>query len=342
MTRIELPISKSIANRLLVLQALNGMPLLDVSGCDVPDDVRLMRDAIEAINNGATELKLQNCGTAMRFLTAYCAQLEGHTIVLDGSDRMRQRPVFQLVSALISCGADIWYEGEYGFPPLRVRGKQLTAPIADTLQHPAITINSPDSSQFVTALLLIGLDAESDSASPYITMTRKMLEDWANGRRVFEERDWSAAAFWYEYVAIHGGKLHLNGLPDSELQGDKIVAQVFRRFGVETHFEADGVTIERTGKASHWPFVMRFENCPDLYPAVAMTCKKLHVPLLALGTATQRLKESDRIQSVKEQKTYSDHRIAMALLAADMPCDDVACIRKSYPTFYEQLCQLRG
>lgn len=342
MTRIDLPISKSIANRLLILQALNGMPLLDVSGRDIPDDVRLMHDALEAINKGESLVKLQNCGTAMRFLTAYCSQLEGHTIVLDGSDRMRQRPIVQLVSALISCGADIWYEGEYGFPPLRVRGKQLAAPIADTLQHAAITVNSPDSSQFVSAMLLIGLDAESDGASPYISMTRKMIERWGRGERNFEERDWSAAAFWYEYVAVHGGKLHLNGLTDSELQGDRMVADVYKRFGVETRFEDEGVTIERTKKASHLPFVMRFEQCPDLYPAVAITCRKLRIPLLALGTTTQRLKESDRIRSVKERKTYSDHRIAMALLAADMPCDDIACISKSYPTFYEQLCQLRG
>jgi len=338
---VQLPVSKSIANRLLVLQALNGLPLLDVSGDDIPDDVRLMHDALEAIHRGEAEVQLQNCGTAMRFLTAYCAQLDGNTVVLNGSDRMRKRPIVQLVDALIACGADIWYEGEFGFPPLRVRGKQLTAPLADSIQHPAITINTPDSSQFVSALLLIGIEAESDSASPYITMTRKMLEQWGKGVRTFEERDWSAAAFWYEYIAIHGGKLKLGGLSQSDLQGDQTVADIFLRFGVETRFEKDGVILEKTGKTSHWPLVMRFDKCPDLYPAIAITCRKLHVPLIALGTATQRLKESDRLQSVKEQKTYSDHRIAMALLAADLPCDDVACISKSYPTFYEQLCLLR-
>ena len=339
MTHIDLPISKSIANRLLILQALHDVPLMDVSGNDIPDDIKLMHDALEAIGKGADSLQLQNCGTAMRFLTAYCAQLDGRTILLDGSDRMRQRPILQLVHALIACGADIWYEDEMGFPPLRVRGKRLAA---QTAKRKAITINSPDSSQFVSALLLIGINARSNSTSPYIAMTRKMLDRWHSGERSIEERDWSAAAFWYEYVAIHGGKLYLNGLKHSDLQGDQVVADIFRRFGVETRFESEGVIIERTGRVSHWPLVMSFASCPDLYPAVALTCRKLHVPLWALGTKSLRIKESDRLRAVKEQQTFSDHRIAMALLAADLPCDDIACISKSYPTFYEQLCPLRA
>lgn len=340
MTHIQLPISKSIANRVLLLQALSGTPLMDVSDPAVPDDVRLMHDALEAIANGAEEINVENCGTAMRFLTAYCAQLQGRKVLINCSDRMKKRPIAQLVNALITCGADIWYENEVGFPPLRVHGKHLSAPVAVQTGQP-LTIPIPESSQYVSALILIGINADANQSSPYIKMTRAICDMWKNGQYSIEEKDWSAASFWYEYVALHGGKLHLDGLTDSTLQGDRVLAEWFKRLGVHTTFEADGVTIEKKRRAIHLPYIINFANNPDLYPVMAITCRQLHVPLLAHGTTSQRIKESDRIESVKTKRTQGDHRMAMSLLAADLPCDDVECVRKSYPGFYEQLCQLR-
>ena len=342
MTHIQLPISKSIANRLLILQALNGEPLMDVSSPNIPDDVRLMHDALEKIQHGAEEVDVENCGTAMRFLTAYCAQLQGRSVVIKCSDRMKQRPIGQLVNALISCGADIWFENELGFPPLRIHGKRLVAPVLSQVSGQPLSIATPDSSQYISALILIGMNAESKADSPYIHMTRAMCAMWNEGKRHIEEKDWSAAAFWYEYVALHGGKLHIDGLTDSTLQGDRIIVNWFRRFGVETTFCADGVIIEKVRRVVYWPFVINFANNPDLYPVMAITCKQLRVPLFARGTDSQRIKESDRLESVKTRQTQGDHRMAMSLLAADLPCDDVDCVRKSYPGFYEQLCQLRG
>ena len=330
---IHLPVSKSIANRLLVLQALNGVPLMDVSGDDVPEDVRLMHDALTAIRNGAAELDLQNCGTAMRFLTAYCAQREGQTIVLDGCERMRHRPIGRLVDVLRSCGAEIQYLGEDGVPPLQITGVKLQP-------NGEIILSQPESTQFVTALLLIGLDVTTDSSSPYIYITREVIRRWRTSERSFSERDWSAATFWYEYVALHGGELFLEGLHDTDIQGDKVVTDIFRHFGVETHFEENGVRINRNHPVQDSEIRLSFKDCPDLYPAVAITCERLGITLIATDTETLRFKESDRLQAVREHKTYGDHRIAMALLAADLPCDDTTCIRKSYPTFYEQLCLL--
>ena len=335
MTHIDLPISKSIANRLLVLQAIRGVPLSDFLGRDIPDDVRLMHDALEAIGNGAQRLDLQNCGTAMRFLTAYCAQLAGKTIVLDGSERMRQRPIGPLVEALRLCGAEIAYLGEEGFPPMRISGQTLVQP--EKLQ-----VDGQVSTQFISALLLIGLEVETKHDSPYVAMTGEMLARWEQGERNIEERDWSAAAFWYEYVALHGGELFLEGLHETDLQGDKTVAEIFEDFGVETRYEEDGVAIRRREEASLMSYSMSFRDCPDLYPAVAMTCEQFGIELHATDTDTLRLKESDRLRAILEHQTYGDHRIAMALLAADLPCDNIECINKSYPTFYEQLCQLRG
>ena len=342
MTHIQLPISKSIANRLLILQALSGEPLLDVSDHSVPDDTRVMHRALLDIQNGAEQINVENCGTAMRFLTAYCAQLEGRSIVINCSSRMKERPIGQLVHALIRCGADIWFENEQGFPPLRIHGKRLTTPVLSQISGEPLIIPSPDSSQYISAMILIGLNADTKQASPYIHMTRAMCEAWQKGERHFEEKDWSSAAFWYEYVAIHGGQLHLDGLTNSTLQGDRVIVKWFKRLGVETTFDATGVTIEKKHRAIHWPYILSFVNNPDLYPSMAITCKTLHVPLFAHGTTSQRIKESDRLESVKTLQTQGDHRIAMSLLAADLPCDDVECVRKSYPGFYEQLCQLRG
>ena len=330
---VQLPLSKSIANRLLVLQALHNVPLTDVSGSDIPDDVKLMHDALIAIENGAQRLDLQNCGTAMRFLTAYCAQRDGQTIVLDGCERMHHRPIGPLVEALRTCGAQIEFLGEGGFPPLRITGKKLVGR--------QVLVSSQLSTQFVSALMLIGLPVITDCASPYIFMTKRVCERWQAGEHDFAERDWSAAAFWYEYVALHGGELFLEGLHKTDIQGDKVVADIFRNFGVETSYEENGIRIAKEYPPSTVHCQLSFADCPDLYPAVAVTCQQSGIVLDATGTETLRLKESDRIQTVHERCTNDDHRVAMALLAADLPCDNIACISKSYPAFYEQLCQLR-
>ena len=411
MPRIELPISKSIANRLLILQAIHGDGLMTVS-CDMPGDVRIMSEAIRLLGEKReARIDLGNCGTAMRFLTAYCAQLEGQTVILNGVERMRHRPIGQLVDALREIGADIEYLGEEGFPPLRIKGCILD-------KHRMVTINNPQSTQFVSALLLIGANVQTNSTSPYITLTRALIEQYISyrsqgvdcERNVVEnnvvgvvdldnlERDWSSAAFWYEYVALHGGEITLPGIYRNSLQGDKVVADIFAHLGVHTTYTAEGITITKnndeefliqqyeqqksttqTTKSNnssageqHTPAARKnaslsarcvvaramlltknvvnvvdntltidFSACPDLYPAVALTCERLGVELHATGVESLPLKESDRLRAVREHRTDADHRMAMALLIAGYEVDDTACISKSYPQFLEQFRQLR-
>ena len=262
---IELPISKSIANRLLILQAIPGDGLLAVSA-DMPDDVQIMSEAIRLLGERReARIDLGNCGTAMRFLTAYCAQLEGQTTILDGVERMHHRPIGQLVDALREIGADIEYLGEEGFPPLRIKGCILD-------KHRRVTINTPLSTQFVSALLLIGANVQTDSTSPYITLTREMIKNKEQGTKTKDkllttdqtpvtnlgslvlapyseiERDWSSAAFWYEYVALHGGEITLPGLSRDSLQGDKVVADIFAHLGVHTTYTDEGITIKKDNK----------------------------------------------------------------------------------------------
>ena len=286
----------------------------------------------------------------MRFLTAYAAQLENKVTVLDGVERMRHRPIGQLVDALREIGADIEYLGEEGFPPLRIKGCILD-------KHRIVTINNPQSTQFVSALLLIGANVQTDSTSPYITLTRELIQHYTtlhnSTQRYTIEKDWSSAAFWYEYVALYGGEITLPGIYRNSLQGDKVVADIFAHLGVHTTYTAEGIILSPIAysEASNSPLsgrpiaaqaasrskilIQDFGTCPDLYPAVALTCERLGIELHATGVESLPLKESDRLRAVREHRTDHDHRMAMALLIAGYEVDDTACISKSYPQFIE-------
>ena len=193
-------------------------------------------------------------------------------------------------------------------------------------------------SQTKSALLMHGIDVPyKENESPYITMTRKLM---ANGQwRIAKiERDWSAAAFWYEYVAIHGGELLLEGLTDKSIQGDRVVADIYEKyFGVTTEFVPEGAVIkgERISGLEGERVSLDFTNCPDLYPAVALTCEKLGMELVAKGTERLKYKESDRLEAVRLHEVRDDHRMAMALMCADFAVSekDQVCISKSYPEF---------
>ena len=220
-------------------------------------------------------------------------------------------------------------------------------PITLTGDERLMERNGAPTSQTTSALLMHGADIPpTPDESPYITMTRRLIGMYLPDLVDAIERDWSAAAFWYEYVAIHGGKLLLEGLKSDSIQGDRIVADIYaEHFGVQTTFTAEGAVISHQPSAiSHQPSGanchLSFVNCPDLYPAIALTCERLGVTLHATGTERLRYKECDRLEAVRLHQTRHDHRMAMALLMADFPVDDTDCIRKSYPSFMEQWRQL--
>ena len=289
---IKLPISKSIANRILLLQAIHGDPLMRVSS-DMPDDVIVLHDALvrlrEHKKGEPLTLYLKNCGTALRFLQVHLAQCyPGEPITLSGDPRLMERdgkPTSQTTSARILHGENI--------------------PI-------------------------------DPNESPYITMSRKIAEAYP---KVSLDADWSAAAFWYEYVAIHGGELKLEGLREDSLQGDKVVADIYAKyFGVQTIFSKGFVLVKYYASTGQVLSRIDFSHCPDLYPAVALTCEKLGIELQAIGIENLRHKESDRIEAVRLHEVRNDHRMAMALMAADYPVsiEEQACIAKSYPNFVPQ------
>ena len=195
--------------------------------------------------------------------------------------------------------------------------------------------------QTTSARILHGDDIPySADESPYITMSRRLAAAYQPNMDDTMERDWSAAAFWYEYVAIHGGELLLEGLTDDSLQGDRIVANIYaEHLGVSTTFTPTGATIsnQQSAISHHLAVDIDFERTPDLYPAIALTCERLGITLHATGTERLAYKESNRLEAVAHHETRHDHRMAMALLVAGFPVDDMECIAKSYPTFLQQL-----
>ena len=235
--------------------------------------------------------------------------------------------------APISSRADIEYLGEEGFPPLRIKGCTLD-------KHRMVTINNPLSTQYISALLLIGANVITNSTSPYIDITQEVIKQYHLSPFSFHlsvEKDWSSAAFWYEYVALHGGEITLPGLSRDSLQGDKVVAVIFAQLGVTTQYMEEGIVIYPSPlQSTTYTLHQDFSACPDLYPAVALTCERLGVELHATGVESLPLKESDRLRAVREHRTDADHRMAMALLIAGYEVDDTACISKSYPQFIEQ------
>lgn len=289
---IKLPISKSIANRILLLQAIHGDPLMRVSS-DMPDDVIVLHDALTRLHEHKKgeplTLYLKNCGTALRFLQVHLAKCyPGEPITLSGDPRLMER-------------------------------------------------DGKPTSQTTSARILHGENIPVDpNESPYITMSRKIAEAYP---KVSLEADWSAAAFWYEYVAIHGGELKLEGLLEDSLQGDKVVADIYAKyFGVQTIFSKGFVLVKYYASTGQVLSRIDFSHCPDLYPAVALTCEKLGIELQAIGIENLRHKESDRIEAVRLHEVRNDHRMAMALMAADYPVsiEEQACIAKSYPNFVPQ------
>ena len=263
---IALPASKSVSNRALLLQALCPIQKYTIANLAACDDTDHMQQGIEAKREGAPLIDIGATGTAMRFLTAYLAITPGMTTIT-GSERMQQRPIGTLVEALRTLGADITYINKEGYPPLRIQGKPL--------QGGALEIEAGISSQYISALLMIGpcmnegltLKLKGDIASrTYIELTLDLMRkygatvEWADAQTLrvepgtYEdipltvEADWSAASYWFELAAVaahqgHEVKISLPALvPDSQ-QGDRVVALLFEELGIRTEYSEKGAQL---------------------------------------------------------------------------------------------------
>ena len=314
---IEVPSSKSIANRALVINALSEHPA-EIGGMTVCDDTQAIVGALEQVSeHSATIVDIGAAGTAMRFLTAYFAALEGVTVTLTGSQRMCRRPIALLVDALRQSGADIAYLGEEGFPPLRIEGKRL--------RGGEIAIRGDISSQYISALMMVGATFSEglcirllgDTLSrPYIEMTAEMMRQWGIDVRTSADRieilshgyqspasyiveaDWSAASYIYEMVALAElQNVVVRGLvaPERSLQGDSELVDLYRHFGVTTQFCDGCAVISCSPSESDEVLSLDLKATPDLVPAMVVTACLKGRRFAFEGVGNLRIKECDRI-----------------------------------------------
>lgn len=311
-TTIQLPSSKSISNRALIINALgNGTHHPEnLSDCD---DTRVM---IRALNDDKETIDIMAAGTAMRFLTAYLSVTPG-TRIITGTERMQQRPIQVLVNALRELGADIEYVANDGFPPLRITGRELRK---DTISLPGNV-----SSQYISALLMIApvltngltIRLTGDIISrPYINLTLQLMNDfgvraeWTDDHRLkvepqayhstpfYVESDWSAASYWYQIVALSKeAEVTLPGLFKDSYQGDSQVAGIFRSLGVETIYKDKTVILKKNGKSVE-RLDYDFINQPDLAQTFVVICALLNIPFRFSGLQSLKIKETDRMAAL--------------------------------------------
>lgn len=380
--------SKSESNRLLILKAL--FPNISIENLSNSDDTQVLNKALSQDNQ---IIDIHHAGTAMRFLTSYYASKKDIEVTLTGSQRMKERPIGLLVDALTSLGAKISYVENEGFPPLKIQGQEL-------LKN-EVTLKANISSQFISSLMLIAPALKNGltinlvgeiTSIPYINMTLKLLQDLevdarfddqviiinhksqtqnSTEQKVIVESDWSSASYYYSLIALSnvGVSITLQFYKENSLQGDSVLSNLYKSFGVETQFLNHEITLIKT--STHQDQVsFNLNNCPDIAQTIAVTALALGVKCELFGLHTLKIKETDRLVALQKEieklggtilvtdnslhlkavkklnanvavATYNDHRMAMAFaplsLKVPIKIEDADVVSKSYPDFWKHL-----
>lgn len=381
---IQITGSKSETNRLLILQQLYAN--LNIENISNSDDSKLMQ---RALASDEKEVNIGHAGTTMRFLTSLLATKENNEVVLTGSGRMKERPIQILIDALRTLGADIICLENEGFAPLLIKGKKL--------QGGKVRIDGNVSSQYISSLLLIapslekGMELEFEGAItsiPYIEMTLSLLQNIGistsfegqiikvaakkriENKTITVESDWSSASYYYSLVAMStSGKITLSAYKGKSLQGDSVLATIYKEFGVISTFNEHTLTLEKDPSYQQVKKVaFDLIKAPDIAQTIAVTCFGMGIACDLTGLHTLKIKETDRLvaletelgklgatititdkslhleaaKQIKENisiDTYQDHRMAMAfaplLLKTKLIINEPEVVSKSYPTFWE-------
>lgn len=325
---VSLPASKSLSNRLLMLRQLSqaSMPIVGLS--DAVDTQVL----VSALHNGNTHIDVRDAGTAMRFLTAYLASLDnGLCYTLGGSERLCERPIGVLVSALQQLGAEVAYVGKTACPPLRIK--------AVGLHGGSLQIDASVSSQYISALLMIAptlehglellLEGQQVSES-YVAMTVALMQQFGVSvathshphrlvvapqkyrpplQPMVVEADWSAASYFYGMAvlcAAAGGRcdLCLQGLQRNSTQGDQAMVAIAESLGIATTYHQQGVWLRNiAGFKAHTslPLHANLLHYPDLTQTIAVLCAGLGKSARLQGLQTLAIKETDRTAALQHE-----------------------------------------
>ncbi|MDP6061183.1 MAG: 3-phosphoshikimate 1-carboxyvinyltransferase, partial [Pirellulaceae bacterium] len=329
---IRPPGSKSITNRALVCAALaDGMSVLE--GALESEDTQVMIESLRrlglsvehdadaatlTVTGGAgavprteADLFVANSGTTIRFLTSMLAACHG-TFRLDGIQRMRERPIADLIDALNQLGGHVTSETDNGCPPVRIDGSGLDGGRA--------TIRGDISSQFLSGLLMASPAARGDVelvvdgelvSQPYVTMTLAVMEAFGiqvsagdltrfmishgNGYRAARyaiEPDASAASYFWGAAAIAGGRVLVEGLTRDALQGDVAFCDCLASMGCAVEHRPEGIQV--TGGALHG-IDIDMTSISDTVQTLSAVALFADGPTTITGVAHIRHKETDRI-----------------------------------------------
>ena len=390
-SKIAITGSKSEANRMLILQAL--YPNINIENLSNSDDSQLVQKALASKEQ---VIDIHHAGTAMRFLTAYFSVQEDRETILTGSKRMKERPLGILVNALNTLGADISYLQNKGFPPIKIKGQKLT-------KH-KVTLKADVSSQYISALILIssrlknGLELTLDgkiTSKPYIKMTLSLL-DQIGIKNSFKgniitvkpkqedirlqtlvvESDWSSASYFYSIVALSGvgTQIELSSYKKDSLQGDSVLVEIFKQFGVHTIYLDNKIILEKSSVVNEKIEIdLDLSNAPDIAQTIAVTAFGLGLKCDLSGLHTLKIKETDRLLALQNEltklgadisvtnnslsleksntfnkevciETYKDHRMAMAFaplaLKTSILIKEADVVSKSYPDFWKDLTHI--
>ncbi|MBT4780084.1 MAG: 3-phosphoshikimate 1-carboxyvinyltransferase [Polaribacter sp.] len=309
--------SKSESNRLLILQEL--FPEISIENLsDSDDSIHLQH----ALSTEASTIDIGHAGTAMRFLVGYFASKQNSEVILTGSERMQQRPIGILVEALRDLGADISYEENEGYPPVRIKGKAIT--------KNNVQINGNVSSQYISSLILMGTHLAKGvtielmgkiTSIPYINMTLSLLNQLGisthfegniiqvlpakklQKQTVVVESDWSSASYFYAVAAFSevGSEIQLSAYKKESLQGDSCLAEIYTHFGVETVFDQNTITLKKVSASEAGLLTLDLKNAPDIAQTIAVTCFGLGVTCHLTGLHTLKIKETDRLEALEAE-----------------------------------------
>jgi 3-phosphoshikimate 1-carboxyvinyltransferase len=315
---IQISGSKSISNRLLILESL--FKNIKIGNLSNSQDTQLLK---KALSEDAEIVDIHHAGTAMRFLTSYYSIMEGKTTILTGSKRMKERPIKNLVTALQNLGVEIEYLENEGFPPLKITGRKITQTTVD--------VPSNISSQFITSLLLIAGKLENGleinlvgevTSRSYIEMTLDILTKFGiknsftgntikvepfahNHSSIIDyevESDWSSASYFYSFAALGRETIHLKSFYKESTQGDSAIAKIYEDFfGIKTIFTEEEHKLSLIPQPNfQFPekIVLDMNNCPDIAQTLCVTAAALKIPFEISGLGTLRVKETDRLQAL--------------------------------------------
>lgn len=394
MLSLKIPSSKSVSNRVLVLAAFAGKGKI-IRNILKAEDTEVMFQAYdkvgvkyEVLNEDSSsidikiistavsdraEFYMNNSGTSTRFLIPCICLLKGE-FILDGVERMRQRPIGDLVSALRDLGVQIDYLGDDGFLPLKILSNgNLTG---------TARIKCNLSSQYLSGLLMarelsgqsfeIEIIGNTLVSKPYIDLTEAVLDEFKNSSEFTIETDYSSASYFIALGVLGDKAIFIENIADNSLQADKKLVEVLESLGAYLKFENGGL-LSTPGKLNvQSELNIDCTEFPDSTMTLAIVCGLLvGVKSKLNGISTLKHKECNRLLALETEmnkvgilvksdddsltiegisfndlkaaqiETYKDHRMAMcfAILKyfnSEIEILDPACVNKTFPEFWDK------